>query len=428
MGCDVKSVIRGVNRPMKKLRKWVCAAAALIFGITSVTPAQAAVVNNGAKYEIETNKIPGWPQGPDIFSETAVVIEESTGTVLYDKGMNELRYPASTTKILTTLLALEQKPLTDVVTFTETGIRDVFPGSSNIGMQLGEQLTMEQCLYAIMLKSANEVASQVAEYVGGTEAAFVDQMNQRAQEIGCTNTHFVNASGWHDDNHYTTAYDMALIAREAMRNSEFMKITGTLSYDIPPTNMNSQTRTLSSHQALLFPGDYYYEGCLGGKTGDTDEGGSSLVTYAERNGIRLICVVMKSNGGGESAVDTISLLDYCYNNFEKLQIDAEAVSGGWAMVPKGTAADSLNIEETQQDGQTVKTYRYATAQVGSAVTAPEETAPADVPESEQQESSSLQPDTDSSGEIPITHIVIYVMAGLILLGIIMIIIRLIIRK
>src|SRR5699024_1353810 len=113
-------------------------------------------VNNGAKYDIETNKIPGWPQAPDIFSETAVVIEESTGTVLYDKGMNELRYPASTTKILTTLLALEQKPMTDVVTFTETGVRDVFPGSSNIGMQLGEQLTMEQCLYAIMLKSANE--------------------------------------------------------------------------------------------------------------------------------------------------------------------------------------------------------------------------------------------------------------------------------
>lgn len=413
---------------MKKLKRWLCSAAALILGMASVMPVQAAVVNNGVKYDIETNKIPGWPQGPDIFSETAVVMEESTGTVLYDKGMNEARYPASTTKILTTLLALEQKPLTDVVTFTETGVRDVFPGSSNIGMQLGEQLTMEQCLYAIMLKSANEVASQVAEYVGGTEAAFVEQMNQRAQAIGCTNTHFVNASGWHDDNHYSTAHDMALIAREAMKNPEFMKITGTMSYEIPPTNMNSETRTLSSHQALLFPGDYYYEGCLGGKTGDTDEGGSSLVTYAERNGIRLICVVMKSNGGGESAVDTISLLDYCYNNFEKLQVDAGAVSGGSAMVPKGTAADSLIVEETQQDGQIVKTYRYATAQVGNAVIASEEPSPTAAPESTQPEESASQPDTADTGEIPITHMIIAVMGGLILLGIIMIIIRLIIRK
>ncbi len=412
---------------MKRLRRWICAAAGLILGMASLTPVQAAVVNNGAKYDIETNKIPGWPQAPDIFSETAVVIEESTGTVLYDKGMNELRYPASTTKILTTLLALEQKPMTDVVTFTETGVRDVFPGSSNIGMQLGEQLTMEQCLYAIMLKSANEVATQVAEYVGGTEAAFVDQMNQRAQALGCVNTHFTNANGWHNDDHYTTAYDLALIAREAMKNEEFMKITGALSYEIPPTNMNSESRPLSSHQALLFPGDYYYEGCLGGKPGNTDEGGSSLVTYAERNGIRLICVVMKATDGGESAVDTISLLDYCYNNFEKLQVDADAVEGGTAIVPKGTTAEGLTVEETQENGQTTKVYRYATAQVGSAMIAAQEPSPSAAPDTQQQDTD-IQADTPSDSQIPTTYIIIAVLGGLILLGIIMIIIRLIIRK
>lgn len=229
-----------------------------------------AAVQNGEKYDIATNEISGWPKGPEIYSETGVLMEAETGTVLYDSGKDETRYPASITKVMTTLLALENSSLDEEVTFTQTGLERIYEGT-NINMQVGEVLTMEQCLYAVMIKSANEVAAQVAEHVGGTQEKFVEMMNERAQELGCTNTNFANPSGLPDENHWTTANDMALIFREALKNEEFVKIIGTLSYTIEPTNMNPEPRTLTSHHALLVPSaPEHYDGCIGGKTGVTE--------------------------------------------------------------------------------------------------------------------------------------------------------------
>ena len=288
-----------------------------------------AAVQNGEKYDIATNEISGWPKGPEIYSETGVLMEAETGTVLYDSGKDETRYPASITKVMTTLLALENSSLDEEVTFTQTGLERIYEGT-NINMQVGEVLTMEQCLYAVMIKSANEVAAQVAEHVGGTQEKFVEMMNERAQELGCTNTNFANPSGLPDENHWTTANDMALIFREALKNEEFVKIIGTLSYTIEPTNMNPEPRTLTSHHALLVPSaPEHYDGCIGGKTGVTEAAKNTLVTAAKRDGMTLIAVVMRADPG-QVCADTTALFDYGFSQFEMTPVE-----GGEVPVPKG---------------------------------------------------------------------------------------------
>ena len=177
---------------------------------------------------ISTNAISGWPQGPEIVDETGVLMDADTDTVLYDKGMNQRMYPASITKVMTALVVLENCPdLQATVTFTDTGVQEVRPDSANIQAQLGEELTVEQCLYVVLLSSANEVSSQLAEYVGGTKEHFVEMMNEKAQELGCKDTHFTNPNGLHDENHYTTAYDMALIMKAAIQNETFCAIDST---------------------------------------------------------------------------------------------------------------------------------------------------------------------------------------------------------
>ena len=168
---------------------------------------------------VASDSIAGWPAAPAVTSETAVLIDADTGAVLYDKGMDEYRYPASTTKIMTLLVAIENSSPKDIVTFTETGIRDVTWDSSNINAQLGETMTMKDCWMAAYIKSANEVCAQIAETVGGTEANFVEMMNQKAKELGCTHTHFANASGLPDENHYSSAHDLAKIMLHGLRNN-----------------------------------------------------------------------------------------------------------------------------------------------------------------------------------------------------------------
>ena len=183
-----------------------------------------------------------WPEGPEVQSPSVILMEMSTGTVLYEKNSDERNYPASITKIMTTLLALENSDLNEVVTFSDDAINNT--EGSGIYRDYGEQMTMEQCLYAVMLNSANECAYAVAEHVGGTVEHFVDMMNEKAAELGCTNTHFANPHGLFDENHYTTAHDMALIAKAAYQNETFRIITGTARYTIPPTNKHDEPTDL----------------------------------------------------------------------------------------------------------------------------------------------------------------------------------------
>ena len=186
------------------------------------------------EWEIQSNNIPGWPEGPKVMAETAIVMDMDTEEILYAKGIDEKRAPASTTKILTAMLAIEKVPFETQITFTDE-VNNIEAGSTHIGIKPGETLTMKDCAYAILLASANEVSSGVAEYIGTTVPAFVDMMNQRAKELGCTNTHFVNANGLYDENHYTTARDLAIIAKAAFQNETFREVVKTPYYIVPKT-------------------------------------------------------------------------------------------------------------------------------------------------------------------------------------------------
>ncbi|RHU41237.1 D-alanyl-D-alanine carboxypeptidase [Blautia sp. TF11-31AT] len=396
------------------MRRKICKSvtACLLAGILGISAAsvQAAEVDNGVTYPITTNSIDGWPQGPDTYSETAVLMDADTGVILYNKGMDEKRYPASITKIMTALLALENSNLDDQVTFTEECLADQTSDSGNIGMQVGEVLTMRQCLLALMIRSANDVATQIAVHIAGSVSAFSDMMNQRAQELGCVNTHFVNASGMPDENHYTTAHDMALIFQEAIKNQDFKDIIGTQSFTIDPTNMNPESRTYSTHHALVAQSaPEHYEGCFGGKTGVTEASKNTLVSGATRNGMTLIAVAMRAEVG-QVCQDHISMFDYGFNNFQKVE-----VPGGAVTIPKDAQVTNLTNNENN--------YYYRTDYyVGSGSDEAEtqqdepETITADEPEStpevtETPADNGLQGGSES--DMTLYRYVIYILFGLI---------------
>ena len=259
-----------------------------------------------------------WPSNVDTACSAAIVMEAETGAILYEKNIDAQYYPASITKVLTALLAIENSNLSDVVTFSSDAVFKNEGNSSHIGRDLNEQMTMEQCLYAMMLESANECAYAIAEHVGGGDVnKFITMMNDKVKELGCTNTHFTNPNGLPDPNHYTSARDMALISKAAYENKIFDKITGTKTYTIPPTNKHAEPTPLNNHHAMLNfyqTNKYLYEPCLGGKTGYTVDAGATLVTYARKDGMTLISVVL--NGQTENYyTDTTNILNYCFDNF-----------------------------------------------------------------------------------------------------------------
>jgi D-alanyl-D-alanine carboxypeptidase len=267
-----------------------------------------------------------WPQAPEISSGSAILIDADTGAILYEKDAYEKCYPASTTKILTGLLTIENSRLDDIVTFSSAAANSVTWEDASLATKAGEEYTVEQALYGLLLYSANEIAYGLAEHVGGTLSNFVDMMNKRAKELGAVNTHFANASGLYNPDHYTTAYDMAMIAKGCYNNSTFVSIDSTsTSYTIGPTNLTSQSRTFKHRHQMLANRPYYYEYCKGGKTGFTDESGCTLVTFAEKDNMRLICVCFKS-GDNERFIDTRTLFDWGFDNFQKVTISGEAIS------------------------------------------------------------------------------------------------------
>lgn len=274
--------------------------------------------------EIQSNQVSGWPQGDAVQAEAAIVMDADTGAVLYAKDIGEVLYPASITKIMTALLALENGNLDDVVKFSEYAVYSIEYGSSHLGLTEGEELTLEQCLYGILLASANEISNAVAEHIGGDVTHFVEMMNERAAELGCVHTHFVNPHGLHDEDHYVCAWDMALIMREALRNPKFCEIIGTVEYFYPETNLVDEKRYFMNHHKMISEEGELYDGCIGGKNGFTDEAWNTLVTAAERDGQKLICVVLKVPGQDESYEETRVLLDYGFDHFSNVQVSNAA--------------------------------------------------------------------------------------------------------
>lgn len=252
-------------------------------------------------------------------AESAILMDATTGKILYEKNSRTKQYPASITKLMTILLALEHGSLEDEITFSHDAVFSIEPGSAHIAIQEGEILTLEQVLYGIMLRSANECANAAAEYVDGSMEKFAEHMTARAKELGCENTNFVNANGLFDENHYTTAYDMALIAQELLKNETYRSMMSNIYYLIPPTNKQPEERPLhGQHQMLNENSLYYYEPAEGGKTGYTVEAQNTLVTYAKQGDTELIAVVLKCNGA-QHYVDTKTLFEYGFANYQTVK-------------------------------------------------------------------------------------------------------------
>ena len=295
-----------------------------------------------APINVKAEEAKFWPVGPEVGSVSAIVMEANTGAILYEKNVHEKLYPASITKILTGLIAIENNSLSETVTFSKDAVYKI--EGTHIARDVDEKMTLEETLYAVLLGSANECAYATAEHVGGTYDNFVKLMNERAKKIGCVDSNFTNPHGLPDPNHVTSAYDMALISREAIMNETFRLIIGTKRYTIPPTNKHAtETYIVNHHEMLNYykTGKYIYDSCIGGKTGFTDAALNTLVTYAERDGMTLICVVMRA-GGGVQYTDTTSLFNYCFDNFQIQNISKDDAS-----IINERITDQMNFQSTE---------------------------------------------------------------------------------
>lgn len=264
-------------------------------------------------------------EAPKVNAKAALLVDTSGDIVLYGKNEHERMYPASITKVMTALLVLEAVERGDLtldqsVTASQEAIDNIDPEGSSAGIEKGEIMSVKNLLYCALLVSANEACDILAVELEGSIKAFVERMNQRASELGCEGTHFVNTNGLHHDDHYSTAWDIYLIAREAMKNETFMTICNTLAYDVPATNKNGSrelhtTNSLISNWRIL---GYLYDGAEGIKTGTTDEAGYCLLSSAVRSGRRLVCVVLGCEGQGtniKTYTDSAKLYDYGFYDF-----------------------------------------------------------------------------------------------------------------
>lgn len=338
-----------------------------------------------------------WPQAPVVEAEGAVLMDAVTGTVLYEKNANHTYYPASITKIMTGLLAAEHCSLDEVVTYSHDAVYTVPVGYANIAAAEGEQMTVEDCIYALLLPSANDAANALGEHISGSIEAFSQMMNERAAQLGAKHTHFVNPSGIHNEEHWTTPYDMAMIMRGCALNETFMQIDSAQTYVLPPTQLQEEERPMANLHRMLFPArEEYYEYVLGGKTGYTTPAGNTLVTYAEKGDMKLVCVVMHSMD--TTYEDTKVLLEYGFNNFrmyqpaqtddrytlesngffedsmeEDRQASIEFQDGGWVILPQNVSffdtepeLTYVNNENSQSDVFADLTYYYQGMEVGQA--------------------------------------------------------------
>lgn len=300
------------------MKKTIAFCLALLLVLSLHFPSYATEATEATTEHPETTEYPDDPsRAPDLVANAAIVIDAATGQVLYEKNSQDKKYPASITKIITTIIALEHNvDFNEFITISENAVWDVERDSTLIGLDVGEKVTVGDLVYATMVKSANECAYALAEHVAGDKVSFAKLMNEKAAEIGCENTHFVTPNGLHDDDHYTTAYDMALITKYALQNDTFRQIAGTLSYTVPATNLADETRPLWNGNKMINPAEpYYYEYCEGGKTGYTSKANNTLVTFSKKDGLELICVILDCDGNKYTYSDSKALYNYCYNNY-----------------------------------------------------------------------------------------------------------------
>ena len=283
----------------------------------------------------------------DVHCASAILIDARTGDVLYEKNSNKQSYPASTTKILTAYIALSQNlPMNSEIIPSRTSVMSVPTGSSIAYFSENEKLTLEQVLFGLLLPSGNDAANILAEHISGSNTNFAELMNITAEKLGATNSHFTNPSGLHDNEHYTTAADLAKIAFNAMKIPKFKEIVSQSRYIMPKTNVSKTDRTFINTNKLLTSGEYYYESATGIKTGYTSQAGNCLVSSASKDGVELIAVVL---GGhtipvGKSAVytDTINLFNFGFENYHNNQLVAPS-NLITTVIPKKSGKQTLEL-------------------------------------------------------------------------------------
>lgn len=275
-----------------------------------------------------------------IYSQGAVLIDANTGTILYGKNENKKLYPASTTKIITAIIAIENCKLTDKITASYNAVMSIPVGYSNAAIQPDETLTVQELLDMFLIQSANEVGYIFAEHISGSLENFATLMNQKVAALGCKNTHFTNPSGIHDPEHYSTAYDMALIARYCMKNETFRSIVSKTSCTIEATDKYEQRYFKNTNDLINPSSKYYYEYSIGTKTGYTSQAKRCLIATSLKDNLELITVTL----GAESSIpdrryeDTINLFEYGYSNYKTQRIAL-----------KGTTAQEITVENATKD-------------------------------------------------------------------------------
>lgn len=376
------------NKRWKRMLAAFVMAAVMICGMGSTVKAEDPEEEAKQSYElpIQSNETKDWPEGPKVYGKSAVLIDAETGAVLYEKNMDEKHYPASITKILTALVAVENADLeTDHVLITQESVDFLEPGDAYIGMRPGEEITLKDALYAILLASANEVSYAIAENVGnkleGTGSGyekFIQKMNERAKELGAKNTHFINPHGLFSEEHYTSCYDMAVISAQLFQHPEVLQIMQTGEYRIPPTNLETEERIFQQkHQMLVKNSKYYFDYCVGGKTGYTDEAGNTLVTLADNGKLKLVCVEMDTRGQ-HIYDDTRSILEYGFQNFSKKELSSSVLENAqekdgiqfhqnkevYAVLPNNAQEEQVSFAVEEQKKNTI-TITYNNRKVGT---------------------------------------------------------------
>lgn len=285
--------------------------------------------------------------GLNIHSPSAILIDASTGKILYEKNANEKMYPASTTKVLTAILALENCELSDTTIVSYNAVMSIPNGYSHANLQVGEELTIEQLLNILLIYSANDAAVVLAEHVGGSVESFCTMLNTKALELGCTNTNFVNPNGIHNENHYSTAYDLALMGKYAMKNETFRSIVYKTFYALPSTNKYaSNDRVFKTTNELLKedtssrPTNYYYKNAIGIKTGYTTPAKNCIIAGAARDNLEFIAVILgaEQNSVGISYryTDCKTLFDFAFDNYTVLKLKDKGSVLKQIQIPNGT--------------------------------------------------------------------------------------------
>ena len=261
----------------------------------------------------------------EIYSEAVVLIDSSTGEILYGKNEDEIMYPASTTKVMTAILALEYGNLDDITTVNETAVSAIPSGYSTSYLSDGEEISVENLLKMLLIHSSNDAANVLAEYVSGSIEEFVNLMNEKAIDLGCTNTHFVNTNGIHNEDHYSTATDLAIITQYCMQNETFRELVSMTSCTIPATNKFEERTYDNTNNLLLETSEYYREDCIGVKTGFTSPAMYCLICSAYKDDMEIIAVILHSDSLSDRYSDASTLFDYGFKVLEEKEEQRKAL-------------------------------------------------------------------------------------------------------